>query len=168
MRILAIDPGPEESGWVEYDSDFKQILESGIWNNDDTISALRVQWQSAKYPQNPEVLVVEWIESFGMAVGVNIFKTVFWIGRFCEAWLSWNKAPYRLIPRRKIKMHFCGNVRAKDTNIRQVLIDRFGPGKERAIGKKKTPGPLYGVKKDIWSALALAVYWAENDKSGKK
>ncbi len=43
--------------------------------------------------------------------------------------------------------------------IRQRLIDIFGPSKEVAIGKKKTQGPLYGFKDDIWQAAALAVAW---------
>ena len=30
-------------------------------------------------------------------------------------------------------------------------------GKDKAIGSKREPGPLYGFKADLWSALALAV-----------
>jgi hypothetical protein len=45
------------------------------------------------------------------------------------------------------------------------MIDRFGPGKEKAIGRKATPGPLYGVKKDIWSALAIACYHLDTRES---
>jgi hypothetical protein len=45
-------------------------------------------------------------------------------------------------------------MRAKDSNIRQALIDRFGEP-----GTKKVPGLLYGIKKDEWSALALGVFW---------
>ena len=55
--------------------------------------------------------------------------------------------------RKDIKMHFCNSMRAKDKNIRQVLIDRFG-----APGRKKHPGKTYEVKRDLWSALAIAVY----------
>jgi hypothetical protein len=60
-----------------------------------------------------------------------------------------------------VKMHLCGNTRAKDGNIRQALLDRFGPGKAIACGTKKQPGPLYGVSKDVWQALALAVTWSD-------
>ena len=62
-----------------------------------------------------------------------------------------------MIYRKDVKLHLCGSPRAKDSNIRQALIDRFGPGKEKAIGLKKTPGPLYGVKSHVWAALAVAV-----------
>jgi len=58
-----------------------------------------------------------------------------------------------------VKLHLCGSARAKDTNIRQALIDRYGGS--AAIGKKAAPGPLYGVSKDVWSALAVAVTAAD-------
>jgi hypothetical protein len=47
-------------------------------------------------------------------------------------------------------------MKAKDANIRQALIDIYG-GNDKAIGNKKTPGPLYGIKGDLWAALAVAV-----------
>jgi len=61
-------------------------------------------------------------------------------------------------------MHLCKNNRAKDANIRQALLDRFpatGGGKAPQIGTKKQPGPLYGVTSHLWSALAVAVTWAD-------
>ena len=41
-------------------------------------------------------------------------------------------------------------MKAKDSNIRQALIDRFGP-----VGTKKNPGWFYGVSKDVWAAIAV-------------
>ncbi len=66
-----------------------------------------------------------------------------------------------LLKRFDVKLHLCGNARAKDTNIRQALIDRFGgiEGKSKAVGTKKAPGPLYGCKSHMWAALAVAVTW---------
>jgi hypothetical protein len=60
--------------------------------------------------------------------------------------------------RRDVKLHICGSQRAKDANIRQALIDCYG-GKVEAIGKKKAPGPLYGISSHAWSALAVAQTW---------
>lgn len=59
------------------------------------------------------------------------------------------------LPRRAVKLALCGDSRAKDANIRQALIDRFGGS--AAIGRKAAPGPLYGISRDVWSALAIAV-----------
>ena len=74
---------------------------------------------------------------------------------------------YKKIYRMDVKMYLCNNTRAKDGNIRQAIIDRYpanGGGKTPQIGTKKHPGPLYGVSKDVWSALAVAIYCAENPK----
>jgi hypothetical protein len=97
---------------------------------------------------------IEEIASYGMPVGREVFQTVFWAGRFAQAW---SPAPFVLLPRRAVKLALCGSSRATDATIRQALIDRYGPGREKAIGSKKAPGPLYGLKKDLWSALALGV-----------
>jgi len=63
-----------------------------------------------------------------------------------------------MLPRRAVKLALCGDSRAKDANIRQALIDRFGGS--AAIGRKTAPGPLYGISRDVWSALAIAVTFA--------
>ena len=52
-----------------------------------------------------------------------------------------------------------------DLKYRAALIDRFG-GKDKAIGCKSAPGPLYSVKADAWSALALATTFADRGASG--
>jgi hypothetical protein len=99
------------------------------------------------------LLAVEMIASYGMPVGREVFETCLWIGRFIEAW----GRQYQLIYRKDVKIFHCESVRATDANIRASLIDRFGPGKVKAIGTKKAPGPLYGIKGDEWSALAVAL-----------
>lgn len=96
-----------------------------------------------------------------MPVGKEVFDTCLWIGRFMETWSS----QCQLVYRKDIKIHLCGTVRAKDANVRQALIDRHEPtggGKVPQIGTKQKPGPLYGIKKDVWSALAVAVYYDDN------
>jgi hypothetical protein len=67
-----------------------------------------------------------------------------------------------MLYRTNVKMYLCHKTaKINDAIIRQVLIDRFGPGKDKAIGKKKTPGPLFGIVGDQWAALALAVTFAD-------
>jgi hypothetical protein len=91
-----------------------------------------------------------------MAVGCfEVFETVYWSGRFAEAY---GAARVDRVPRLKVKLHLCHDSRAKDGNIRQAILDRFG-GKDQAIGRKAAPGPLYGIAGDVWAALALAIAW---------
>jgi hypothetical protein len=63
--------------------------------------------------------------------------------------------PVVLLPRRAVKRALWGDSRAKDPNIRPARVDRFGG--VAAIGRKAAPGPLYGISRDVWSALAIAV-----------
>ena len=63
----------------------------------------------------------------------------------------------RLVYRRDVKLFLCQSARANDSNIRAALIDKYGPGKARAVGTKKAQGPLYALKGDTWSALAVAL-----------
>jgi hypothetical protein len=97
-----------------------------------------------------------------MAVGAEVFETCVWAGRFIERWYRNPRRPTHLrVYRRDVKLHLCGSMRAKDANVRQALIDRYGPGKEKAIGRKAAPGPLYGISGDCWAALGVAVTAAE-------
>lgn len=144
VDLLAIDPGPEQSAYVLL-RDGTPIM-NGILDNPTMLGLVR--------GSDMDHIAIEGIQSFGMPVGAETFNTCIWIGRFIEA----AEKPHTLVYRSEVKSHLCKNARAKDPNIRQALIDRFGG--DRAIGKKKTPGPLYSIKSHCWSALAVAItYW---------
>lgn len=160
--LIAIDPGPEQSGWVRfteanhYDNDKPEPLICRVMCNLECLVRLEARGVLVRGDLPMTNLVVEMTASMGMAVGESVFETTYWVGRLCEA----PKMPFERIKRHEVKMYLCNSTRAKDANIRQRLIDLWG-GKEKAIGRKKTPGPLYGVKADCWQALALAVTWWE-------
>jgi len=145
-RILAIDPGSERSAWLVWSGTVEAF---GIADNTDLLADL----YRREYGLLAAV-VIEKIESYGMPVGAEVFATVHWSGRFTEAA---RPVPVTQLPRRAVKLAICGDTRAKDANIRQALLDRFGPD---AVGRKGAPGPLYGISKDVWSALAIAVTYA--------
>lgn len=149
MMVLGVDPGPEQSAYVVFDG--LQIREAAILENTallkQLITGIPIRWC-------PEVLVAEKVESFGMAVGASVFETVFWTGRFLQAWAGRSNR----LSRREVKLHLCHSARATDANIRQAIIDRYG-GSLKAIGKKAAPGPLYGLKSHCWAAFAVALTW---------
>lgn len=140
MKILGIDPGPIESAFVLWDSESKLIL-ADISDN-ETFNPLENDF---------DVMVIEDIQSFGMPVGQSIFETLKWSGEFRHI-AKRNNIDYCFMPRGQIKLTICHSARAKDPNIRQALIDRFGEP-----GTKKNPGYTYGLKKDLWQAFAVAV-----------
>jgi len=94
------------------------------------------------------------IASYGMSVGKEVFETCYMIGRLMEVLRL--SSSIRRVYRQDVKLALCGSVRAKDSNIRQSLIDRLGPP-----GTKKAPGPTYGVSGHAWAALAVAWYAAQ-------
>ncbi len=151
MSFLAVDPGNEESALIELDDQLKPLWSLKIINASARERIIRARLMDG----GPSHLVVEMIASYGMPVGREVFETCLWIGRFVECWCG----PYTLVYRREVKSFVCGDSKAKDSNIRQALLDRYG-GKDSAIGKKKTPGPLYSLTGDLWQALAVGVTWA--------
>ena len=130
MRILCIDPGPVESGFVIIDED-RKILRNGIERNRPLCNL---------YMDDCNVLVIEMVASYGMPVGKSTFLD-----------------QSILITRKDVKKTISsGN--ANDANIRQAMMDRYpgtGGGAKPEIGTKKRPGPLYGMKSHMWQALAL-------------
>lgn len=141
--IFAIDPGPGKSAFVGMDETLRPVT-FGIRDNEELLEGL-VMGDFDQYTY----LAIEMVASYGMPVGKDVFETCVWIGRFWQA----SKQPIKqFVYRKDAKMNICGSMRAKDSNIRQALIDRFG-----VVGTKKQPGWFYGFKADIWSAYAVGV-----------
>lgn len=145
VKVLAIDPGPEQSAYVLWDGE--KLLDRNICPNETLVWSL--------LPEDDEVTAIEMVACYGMAVGKEVFETCLWIGRMVQKL----EGKPRLIYRRDVKLHHCGNARAKDANIRQALIDKYG-----APGTKANPGKLYGIKSHLWSALAIATMITEQAK----
>lgn len=171
--VLALDPGCAKTGWLVYDG--VKPVDWGLSENKDLLHAIRQPNFHA-----PATLVIESVDHYGMAVGREVFETVFWSGRFAEA----RDDEFHRLSRGDVKLALCGTRTARDANVRQALIDRFG-GESVAIGGRRCKvchgsglrgrgkarkgcqdcgglggepkGPLYGISSHVWSALALAV-----------
>ena len=136
MNILGIDPGTEKSAYcLLLDG---TISEFRIVPNDQMFFILRS-------PEREVDVAIEMVASYGMPVGKEVFETVKWIGKF-EYVFELCGLKVREVFRKDIKIHFCQSMKAKDSNIRQALLDRYG--------KEATKG----IHKDMWSALAIATY----------
>ena len=148
-RILAIDPGNIESAYVLMDCETYKPIEFGKIDN----TLLLIKMGEIEYDN----LIIEMIASYGMAVGSSVFDTCVWIGRFIQRRSCPN---YEYIYRKEEKMNLCYTMKAKDSNIRQALIDRFGE-----VGTKKNQGWFYGFKKDIWAAYAVGTTYLDKKKT---
>lgn len=165
MRVLAIDPGNEHSGWVLLDG--MKVLASGDVQNFRITQMIDGVFPASDEHQtiDPHLIAIEFFQSYGMAVGKTSFHTCRWVGRFQEAAARQN-IDTQLVYRSDVKMHLCQSMRAKDANVAQAIRDLYpatGGGKKPVIGTKKEPGPLYGVKGHMWQALGvgLTVQYAE-------
>lgn len=141
--ILAIDPGPEESTYIFYNQGV--VLNHETFDNEDLF-----RWLGRYETLFTDLVAIEMVACYGMAVGKEVFETCLAIGRILEIVKREKTA---LVYRRAIKLHLCGSPRAKDANIRQALIDRLG-----RPGTKRNPGVTYGISGHAWQALAIAVY----------
>lgn len=149
--ILSIDPGNVESAYVLMDKNLKPV-EFGKIPNEEMLSTVNTY----NVLQTVDDFAIEMVASYGMPVGESIFETVFWIGRFWEE--TGNFKRKARIYRKDVKMNLCGSMKAKDSNIRQALIDRFAQHDlKNGKGTKGNPDWFYGVSKDVWSAIAVSV-----------
>lgn len=146
--ILAIDPGNELSAYAILDEDNGlKLYRFGKIPNEELLNIAT---------HDPEVygvdrVAIEMVACYGMPVGKEVFETCVMIGRLAQA-LTPAVGPQNIsyVYRKDEKMNLCHTMKAKDANIRQALIDRFGP-----VGTKKNPGWFYGVSKDVWAAVAV-------------
>lgn len=159
MKILAIDPGNKESAYVLMNSDYTfDRFVRGKFSNDSVLGL--VKDISAIYQEGLTV-VIEMVASYGMAVGEEVFDTCVWIGRFTQAAADAG-CSVGYVKRMEEKMALCHNSRARDSNIRQALIDRFANhDRKGGKGTKTKPDTFYGFKADMWAAAAVAVTWLD-------
>lgn len=156
MDIIAIDPGSEKSGFVEYRKNIfgRHIGDFGKISNKDLLCHVR------SLPVL-DVLVLESINPYSM--GKTIRDTILWSGRLQEAHeKKGGKVVY--LSRDDVRGNMCGmrGSRINDKAVKQALIDRFACGqRNHGKGTKKDPGFFYGFKSDVWQAFALAVTYRD-------
>lgn len=154
MRILGIDPGNIQSAYCLIDAETLRPLEVGKLENESLRRYLRNELSFGEQDRG----AIEMIASYGMPVGREVFDTCRWIGRYEEVLSRKLYIPPTLIYRQQEKLHICHDSRAKDTNIRRALIDRFAQHDlKNGKGTKKDPDWFYGFSKDVWSAYAVAI-----------
>jgi hypothetical protein len=166
--IIAIDPGTTESAVVtlrpgEPVPEFSPLQPPEIAPNQYVFEYLT----AAVLPGF--TVVIEDIQSYGMPVGKETFRTAQWSGAFAAEAKRMRGRVY-LLGRRWVKRCICNSMCAKDANVRRAILDLYpatGGGATPQIGTKKQPGPLYGIKSHMWSALAVGLT-AQNEEAMEK
>jgi hypothetical protein len=159
--IFAIDPGDVESGFAIIRMPDFVLCEFGKIENEKMLEMA----ENYSRANAVDIFAIEMIDSYGMSVGKTVFETCVWIGRFIQA-VKHKK--YTFVYRKDEKICLCGSLKAKDSNIRQALIDRYAKHDFKSgKGVKKNPDTFYGVSKDVWQAIAVGVTCYENSKEGE-
>jgi len=168
VRLLTIDPGNKDTGWVLFDTVKRIPVQFG---RDDNHKMLKII-QTLKYdhafsefpvPRGQSITVQIPGKGFirkgsSQTVSWQLYYTAYWVGQYhLLSRLTHKGIPFTLINRMDVKLFLTGNAGAKDTNVRSAIIEKYG-GKELCIGNVKKPGPLHKMKADTWAALAVALY----------
>jgi hypothetical protein len=153
VRILGIDPGPERCGVVVYCTTERRCIFAKVL---DTEPLLFRRFKSLVKLHAVELVGIERVQSYGIAGG-SLLRTSEVVGRLWQSAIALEVA-MRLVYRREVLSALdVGGRGNRDSLVRARLIDMHGGTRAAAVGRKASPGPLYGVSSHAWSALAVAI-----------
>lgn len=165
MSILAIDPGNEMSAWCAIHTKSRRPWRFEKEPNESLRQRL-LALKELRLGGTPtyDAVIIEMVASYGMPVGREVFDTCVWIGRFTELAAP---LPVHYVYRMDEKIAICHDSKAKDSNIRQALIDRFAEfDLKNGKGTKANPDFFYGFKADIWAAYAVGTTYLDRKEAG--
>lgn len=161
--LLAIDPGNEQSAYVFVDIDTHMPLWFAKKNNAEAMQDILDYIRESRQTGFADIkaAAIEMVASYGMAVGASVFQTCVQIGRFAER-LEQIGCHIDYIYRKDEKMRICGQMKAKDSNIRQALIDKYAKFDfKNGKGTKENPDWFYGFRADVWQSYAVGITWID-------
>lgn len=163
MKIVAIDPGTTQSAMVIMDAVTLRPLEMHKLPNDD----LQMYIKCMRFEETDRA-VIEMLQSYGQLIGRDVLETAVWIGRFYETLKRKLYYPPDYVYRMEEKIHICHDSKAKDSNIRRALIDRFCTHDlKNGKGTKDNPDWFTGFKADMWAAYAVGLTYVETKLKGE-
>jgi hypothetical protein len=148
MIYLGIDPGLRETGYALVTQDYG-LEEAGKYPNDAIL----------RYIKNSKsvTICIESLQSYGQAVGKEVFETAYVIGRIIQICDDY-RLRYYLYARPEYARAICGVQRITDAVLWQALKLRFGGD------RKGEPLHLLKGATDKRSAYAVAVYHIDRQK----
>lgn len=151
MIALGIDPGPLVCGVAFYLLPGLRCVEShSALPLDEVLDLLSVRDRL----HFPDLVAIERVQSCGIS-GASLLETSEVVGRLQQRALD-TGIPVVLLYRREVLLALdVTGTGSRDVVVRQRLLEMHGGAS--AVGRKATPGPLYGVSGHAWQALAVAV-----------
>ena len=146
--VFAIDPGSRMSAYCVVQEGFQPDV-FGKVQNEELIRIVKAQKGVV------DAVVIEQVASYGMPVGLEVFTTCEWIGRFKQIAIN-NKLHTAELFRKDVTVEVCGSAKAGDSNVRRALIDRFAKHDfVNGKGTRGNPDWFHGFAADVWSAYAI-------------
>jgi len=159
--LVGIDPGPTTSGLVVYQLEpdgSGRVIRS---QKDATLGDLRgvldlvVRCAVAVGEVHEVEVEVVFERTQAGPPSTSVVKTTEVVGRLMEACEA-RRLPWTAYYRRQVLQALgCARQGNKDALVRAACIELHGGHKEVAIGKKASPGPLYGLSSHAWQALGV-------------
>lgn len=159
--LLAIDPGPTQSGWLLYDESKPTQERLNIdYQGHDYNSELRA-WMMANTDSYDDV-AIEMVGSYES--GKDLTETAVQIGMFQHLCLMIGK-PFHRVFRDEAKLFLCGRTAGmKDKHVNEALRGYFNaPTLKNGSGG----GCMKGFTGHVLAALAVAVTWHYHNRDGE-
>ena len=160
MIVLGIDPGPETHGVVLYDVGERRVYLAGsrihsadlpelLANDLDRIRAVVIERPAAMGPMG--------------AGKVGHMLDTAWAAGELAAVCRGLGFPVHTMTRREVLrgLGVLSGSGSSDARVRAACIADHGGTQAAAVGRKASPGPLYGVSSHAWQALGLVLAWLE-------
>ena len=157
MRLLAIDPGNKQSGYVLFEHKPFELLEAGDVPNPELRKIIRRVQPHCNYMaiEEPTVIGQKFMQTDVMEAAVET-------GRFIQCF-GLDLATIRLY-RRNVLLTLFGrvNVQKADTQVKALIRLNFGE-----VGSPKKPGPLIKLRglNHAWQALGCGLAALEQEVS---
>lgn len=165
--IYGVDAGTRESGWCAIEPNWQmvrrgaallsspeppaRIINFGIDTN-ETVRAY-MMGSVPDWDMRGD-LAIEVMRYYGRKVGQETFQTCEWIGVFKDRWKG-RRIHETTHP--ETGQRVCMSATANDGQIWESICFQFAGDRKAAIGTRKSPGPLYGIKSHARMALATAL-----------
>tara|TARA_R110002012_G_scaffold12895_1_gene56554 strand:- start:29 stop:538 length:510 start_codon:yes stop_codon:yes gene_type:complete len=166
--VLGIDPGPVTHGAVVYDSVERRVVWSDKAATQDQVEAVALEhsWERLRVVMERPAAM----GAIGSGVVGHMLDTAWEAGAMSEG-LSLHGYVVCTMTRREVLRHL-GVLSGKgspDARVRAACIaDHETPGGPPAVGRKASPGPLYGLSSHSWQALGLVLAWLNFQTKGNE
>lgn len=150
MRVLVIDPGTYESGWVIIETNLGikgPPGNHGKYRNEELAELLETT-------TTIKLVVMEKLEARGMA-SQQVIDTAEWVGEFRRICRQRDIEYCDSHTRNDVKLILGGICTANDAQIRDIVARHWGV----QVIKNRLTGILKGYVKDEIQALGLALAW---------